>query len=135
MKKILIVEDNEMNRDMLSRRLKRHGFAVCLAVDGHAGINMAKQEKPDLILMDIALGEMDGWEATALIKASAQTAKIPIIALTALAQDSARAMSLRVGCQEFETKPVDIMRLLEKIHLCLAQAKGAGRSSQPAAPA
>jgi CheY-like chemotaxis protein len=124
MTKILIVEDNEMNRDMLARRLQRYGFNVCIAVDGPSGVSMAKQEKPDLILMDIALGDMDGWEATALIKANAQTAKIPIIALTALAHDSARAMSLKVGCQEFETKPVDMLRLLEKIHVCLAQARG-----------
>jgi CheY-like chemotaxis protein len=124
MTKILIVEDNEMNRDMLSRRLKRHGFSVCMANDGPQGFSMAKQEKPDLILMDLALGDMDGWETTALIKANAQTAKIPIIALTALANDSARAMSLKVGCKEFETKPVDMLRLLEKIHVCLAGSKG-----------
>jgi two-component system cell cycle response regulator DivK len=92
---------------------------------------MAKGEKPDLILMDLALGEMDGWEATALIKANTQTAKIPIIALTALAHDSARAMSLKVGCQEFETKPVEMMRLLEKIHLCLAKARGSNGHTQP----
>jgi two-component system cell cycle response regulator DivK len=124
MTKILIVEDNEMNRDMLARRLQRYGFAVCLAVDGPGGVSTASQQMPDLILMDIALGDMDGWEATRLIKADPQTARIPVIALTAHAHESARETSLKSGCQEFETKPVDMLRLLEKIHACLAAARG-----------
>ena len=127
MTKILLVEDNEMNRDMLGRRLTRQGFTVCFAVDGPMGVKMASEELPDLILMDVALGDdMDGWEATRLIKANPQTAAIPIIALTAHALASARETSVQVGCSEFDTKPVDLPRLLGKINHCLAQ---------PAAPA
>ena len=120
MPKILLVEDNEMNRDMLGRRLQRHGFELCFAVDAPNGIAMAKKELPDLILMDIALGEMDGWEATRRIKANPQTAGIPIIALTAHALASDRDMSVTVGCADFDTKPVDLPRLLGKINACLA---------------
>jgi len=120
MAKILIVEDNEMNRDVLTRRLQRHGFSICCAPDGPTGILMAEREKPDLILMDIALGEMDGWEATQRIKASPQTANIPIIALTAHALASDRKKSMDAGCAAFETKPVDLPRLLEKITSCLS---------------
>lgn len=119
MPKILIVEDNEMNRDMLTRRLTRHGFAVCVAVDGPAGIASAGREMPDVILMDLALGDMDGWEATQCIKADAATTHIPIIALTAHAMCSDKAKSLAVGCSDFDTKPVDMMRLLGKIRACL----------------
>ena len=129
MTKILIVEDNEGHRDMLARRLRRHGFAVCVAADGPGGVNMATQQKPDLVLMDMGLGDMDGWEATAIMKANAQTAAIPVIALTAQAHEHARAMSLRVGCEEFETKPVDMSRLLDKINDCLAKTKGARRTN------
>jgi CheY-like chemotaxis protein len=120
--KILIVEDNAMNRDMLVRRLKRHGFDICCAVDGPAGVAMAASESPDIILMDIALGDMNGWEATRLIKAGAETAAIPVIALTAHALSSDRAKSKQVGCADFETKPVDLDRLLAKISACLAAA-------------
>jgi CheY-like chemotaxis protein len=120
MTKILLVEDNEMNRDMLGRRLTRQGFAVCFAVDGPSGVKMAAAEMPDLILMDVALGDMDGWEATRLIKANPQTASIPIIALTAHALASDRETSVKVGCSEFDTKPVDLPRLLGKISHCLA---------------
>jgi len=120
MTKILLVEDNEMNRDMLGRRLTRQGFAVCFAVDGPSGVKMASAEMPDLILMDVALGDMDGWEATRLIKANPQTASIPIIALTAHALASDRETSVKVGCSEFDTKPVDLPRLLGKISHCLA---------------
>lgn len=119
MAKILLVEDNEMNRDMLTRRLQRNGFEVCCAPDGPTGVNMAGTARPDLILMDVALGEMDGWEATQLIKGNPETAHIPIIALTAHALSSDRAKSVEVGCADFDTKPVDMPRLLGKINACL----------------
>ncbi len=119
MPKILLVEDNEENRDMLGRRLQRQGFAVCFAVDGPAGISMAAREVPDVILMDIALGEMDGWEATRRIKSNAATANIPIIALTAHALATDRDKSVEVGCAEYDTKPVDLPRLMGKIKACL----------------
>ena len=122
MPKILLVEDNEMNRDMLMRRLQRNGFTVCCAPDGPSGVAMAAEEQPDLILMDVALGEMDGWEATQLIKARPATAAIPIIALTAHALASDRAKSVQVGCSDFDTKPVDLVRLLGKIENSLAAA-------------
>jgi CheY-like chemotaxis protein len=120
--KILIVEDNPMNRDMLERRLRRYGFEIVCAVDGPSGVAMAAEASPDVILMDIALGEMNGWEATRQIKARASTADIPVIALTAHALSSDRAKSKEVGCAEFETKPVDLERLLAKINACVAQA-------------
>lgn len=119
MPNILLVEDNEINRDMLTRRLQRHGFSVCCAVDGADGVAMAASETPDLILMDVALGAMDGWEATQLIKANPATAGIPIIALTAHALASDRDRSIEVGCSDFDTKPVDMQRLLGKIRACL----------------
>ena len=122
MPKILLVEDNEMNRDMLTRRLERNGFSVCCAEDGPTGVAMALDQQPDLILMDVALGEMDGWEATQLIKGRPSTAGIPIIALTAHALASDRDTSVQVGCADFDTKPVDLPRLLEKINACLAQS-------------
>jgi CheY-like chemotaxis protein len=121
MPKILLVEDNEMNRDMLGRRLQRHGFELCFAVDAPSGIAMASTEQPDLILMDIALGEMDGWEATRRIKSNPATAEIPIIALTAHALASDRDKSVEVGCADFDTKPVDMPRLLAKISACLGK--------------
>src|SRR5262249_57235383 len=104
MHRILLVEDNEMNRDMLTRRLQRQGFSVCSAHDGAAGVAMAASEMPDLILMDVALGEMDGWEATQLIKANPVTSKIPIIDLTAHALASGRPRSAEAGCADFDTK-------------------------------
>jgi CheY-like chemotaxis protein len=122
--KILLVEDNEMNRDMLTRRLQRNGFAVFCAIDGPAGVASAAEEKPDLILMDVALGEMDGWEATTLIKARPSTADIPIIALTAHALATDRAKSIEVGCCDFDTKPVDLPRLLGKINTHLRKPVG-----------
>ena len=131
MPKILLVEDNEANREMLTRRLERQGFLVCCAIDGPAGVAMAEQELPDLILMDVALGDMDGWEATQLIKARPSTANIPVIALTAHALKSDRDRSIEVGCAEFDTKPVDLPRLLGKIRACLAGAAMPG----PATPA
>jgi CheY-like chemotaxis protein len=123
MHKILLVEDNEMNRDMLTRRLQRHGFSVCCAVDGASGVAMAASEDPDLILMDVALGEMDGWEATQLIRANPATSAIPIIALTAHALASDRTKSVEVGCSDFDTKPVDLQRLLGKMRALLREAK------------
>ena len=123
MHKILLVEDNEMNRDMLTRRLQRQGFLVCCAVDGAAGVAMAASESPDLILMDVALGEMDGWEATQLIKANPATAAIPIIALTAHALASDRDKSVEVGCSDFDTKPVDLQRLLGKMRALLPSSE------------
>jgi signal transduction histidine kinase/CheY-like chemotaxis protein len=119
-RKILLVEDNEINRDMLTRRLQRHGFSVCCAYDGAAGVAMAANEMPDLILMDVALGQMDGWEATQLIKANPATSAIPIIALTAHALATDRDKSVKVGCSDFDTKPVDMQRLLGKIRACLS---------------
>src|SRR5260221_4597071 len=119
MHKILLVEDNEINRDMLTRRLQRHGFSVCCAHDGAAGVAMAATEMPDLILMDLALGEMDGWEATQLIKANPATSAIPIVTSTAHALASDRYKSVEVGCSAFDTKPVDLQRLLGRSRACL----------------
>ena len=119
MPKLLLVEDNEANRDMLSCRLVRQNFEVVCAVDGPSGVAAALRETPDLILMDVALGAMDGWEATRQIKGSQATADIPVIALTAHALESDRAKSVEVGCSDFDTKPVDLRRLLQKINACL----------------
>jgi CheY-like chemotaxis protein len=119
MVKILLVEDNEINRDMLTRRLQRQGFQIVCAVDGAEGVAKAKSEMPALILMDVALGAMDGWEATLLIKADPATSHIPIIALTAHALASDRVRSVEVGCSDFDTKPVDLQRLLGKIRAWL----------------
>lgn len=119
MPKILLVEDNEMNRDMLSRRLIRNGFEVVMAVDGQQGVDMASSENPDLILMDMSLPVMDGWEATRRVKADAATKAIPVIALTAhaMVQDKEKAMA--AGCDDFDTKPVEMPRLLGKINALL----------------
>lgn len=119
MAKVLIVEDNEMNRDMLARRLMRHGFEIVLAEDGPTGIAAARESLPDVILMDIALGDMDGWEATEQIKAFPASANIPIIILTAHALLSDRTKSIEMGCADFDTKPIDLPRLLGKINACL----------------
>ncbi len=115
MPKILIVEDNEMNRDMLSRRLERRGFAVVMAVDGQQGVDMARAEQPDLVLMDMSLPVMDGWAATKAIKADAELAGIPVIALTAHAMEGDRAKAIEAGCDDYDTKPIELPRLLEKI--------------------
>lgn len=115
MKKILLVEDNEINADMLTRRLTRRGFTVVWAADGLQAISTALREQPDVILMDMSLPEIDGWEATRRLKQDPTTAHIPIIALTAHAMVSDRERSLDAGCSEFETKPVDLERLLGKI--------------------
>ena len=120
MAKILLVEDNEMNRDMLSRRLQRKGFEVILAADGEEGINLATSENPDLILMDLSLPIIDGWEATRRLKNQPDTAKIPIIALTAHAMADDRQRALDAGCGDYDSKPIDFPRLLSKIESCLA---------------
>jgi CheY-like chemotaxis protein len=119
MAKLLIVEDNEMNRDMLSRRLERRGFVTIIAVDGAAGVAMARAERPDLILMDMSLPVIDGWEASRQLKADPATAVIPIIALTAHAMMSDRDKALQAGCNDYDTKPVDLPRLLGKIDALL----------------
>ena len=115
MAKILLVEDNEMNRDMLSRRLQRQGFEIAMAMDGAEGVALAKSLAPDLILMDMSLPVIDGWEATRQIKADEQTRGIPVIALTAHAMEGDREKALQAGCDDYDTKPVDLKRLLEKI--------------------
>jgi CheY-like chemotaxis protein len=115
MTKILLIEDNEDNRDMLSRRLERKGFVVSLAVDGEEGVSKAKAELPDLILMDMSLPVMDGWEATKSLKNITETTNIPVIALTAHAMSSDREKAIEAGCDDYDTKPVDFKRLLEKI--------------------
>ena len=119
MPKILLIEDNEMNRDMLSRRLKRKGFEVVMAVDGEQGMAMAHSEAPGLILMDISLPVIDGLEATRRLKASPETQSIPIIALTAYAMAGDREKSLEAGCDDYDTKPIELPRLLEKIERLL----------------
>ena len=119
MPKVLLVEDNEMNRDMLSRRLERKGFDVVFALDGQAAVEMADSERPDLILMDMSLPIMDGWEATRQIKANTNLNAIPIIALTAHAMSGDREKALQAGCEEYDTKPVDFPRLIEKINVLL----------------
>ncbi len=119
MAKILLVEDNEMNRDMLSRRLARKGYEVVVGVDGESGVNMAASERPDIILMDVSLPVIDGWEATRRIKAASDTNGIPIIALTAHAMSSDREKALEAGCDDFDTKPVELPRLLAKIERLL----------------
>ena len=115
MSKILIVEDNEMNRDMLSRRLERKGYDVVIAEDGKKGVDMSKSENPDLILMDLSLPVMDGWEATSTIKGDEKTKSIPIIVLTAHAMAGDREKALDAGADEYDTKPIDFKRLLGKI--------------------
>ena len=118
--KILIVEDNEVNADMLSRRLTKRGYIVTLASDGLQGVELAGAVQPDMILMDVSLPGIDGWEATRRLKADPMTAHIPVIALTAHAMASDRQVSLDAGCQEFETKPIELVRLLQKIEQLLA---------------
>jgi CheY-like chemotaxis protein len=124
MTKILLVEDNEMNRDMLSRRLARKGFDVVMAVDGSEAVTMAQSEHPDLILMDMSLPVIDGWEATRLVKTTEVTAHIPVIALTAHAMSGDREKALSAGCDDYDTKPIEMPRLLEKIEALLVRARG-----------
>ena len=119
--KILLVEDNELNYDMLMRRLKRKGFNIILAVDGEQAIEKAQSQNPDLILMDMSLPKIDGWEATRRIKQDPQTQSIPIIALTAHAMVGDREKALEAGCDEYDTKPVDLKRLISKINIFLTK--------------
>ena len=119
MGKILLVEDNALNRDMLSRRLLRSGFSVVMAEDGRQGIASAYSEDPDVILMDMSLPEIDGWEATRRLKSDTSTRRIPVIALTAHAMSSDRQRCLEAGCDDYDTKPVDFQRLLGKIQAAL----------------
>ncbi|MCP4005992.1 MAG: response regulator [bacterium] len=115
MAKILLVEDNEMNRDMLSRRLKKRGFDVVIAIDGASGLDMAGEVHPELILLDMSLPKVDGWEVARRLKTDASTSGIPIIALTAHAMTGDRQRAIDAGCDEYDTKPVEMKRLLEKI--------------------
>ena len=119
MTRILLVEDNEMNLDMLSRRLRRKGYEVVIAMDGETGVTMAASERPDLVLMDMGLPVLDGWEATRRLKGMAETAAIPVIALTSHAMAGDREKALGAGCDDFDTKPVDFERLLAKIEALL----------------
>jgi two-component system, cell cycle response regulator DivK len=113
--RILLVEDNEMNRDMLSRRLERRGYEVLIAVDGQVGIDMARAQNPDLILMDMSLPVIDGWEATRTLKGDRNTEEIPVIALTAHAMSTDREKALDAGCDDYDTKPIELSRLLAKM--------------------
>jgi CheY-like chemotaxis protein len=122
--RILIVEDNELNRDMLSRRLIRRGYQVDLAENGQLGVDLATELKPDLVLMDMSLPVMDGWEATRCLKAAPDTAGIPIIALTAHAMAADRDRAMEAGCDDYDSKPVDLPRLLEKIAKLLPSEPG-----------
>jgi CheY-like chemotaxis protein len=124
MAKILVVEDNEMNLDMLTRRLKRHGFDVLSAQDGAAGLEKAASESPELILMDMGLPVVDGWEATRRLKADPATKAIPVIALTAHAMAQDQENALDAGCDDYDTKPIDLQRLLAKIRKFLPDARG-----------
>jgi len=119
--KVLLVEDNEMNRDMLSRRLIKRGYDVAMAVDGGAGVEMASSESPDIILLDMSLPVMDGWDAARAIKGDPTTAAVPIIALTAHALAGDREKALEAGCDDYDTKPVDLKRLLGKMEALLGE--------------
>lgn len=124
MPRILLVEDNEINQDMLSRRLQRKGYDVLIAVDGGQGVEMARAVLPDLILMDMSLPVLDGWEATRQLKAGSDTSAIPVIALTAHAMSGDREKALDAGCDEYDTKPIDLSRLLAKIEALLGKVAG-----------
>jgi len=125
MPRLLIVEDNEMNRDMLSRRLAKRGYDVAIAVDGEQGLAMARSAPPALILMDMSLPGLDGWEATRQLKALPETRAVPVIALTAHAMAGDREKAIAAGCDDFDTKPVDLPRLLAKIEALLGRTSGA----------
>lgn len=130
MAKILLVEDNEMNRDMLSRRLQRKGYEVVMAVDGEEGVAMASRDAPDLILMDISLPRMNGYDATRAIKADTRTQGVPIIALTAHAMASDREKALAAGCDDYDTKPIELPTLLGKIESLLGRAALKSQATQ-----
>jgi two-component system cell cycle response regulator DivK len=123
MTKVLLVEDNEMNRDMLSRRLTRRGFEVIFAVDGKQGVDAARREKPDIILMDLSLPVMDGWEATRRVKSDDTTRSVPVIGLTARAMVGDREKAIEAGCDDYDTKPVELDRLIGKIERLLGAPK------------
>ena len=123
MHKILLVEDNEMNRDMLSRRLERRGFKVIMALDGAQGVEMARSENPTLILMDMSLPVMDGWTATRTLKDDPATARIPVIGLSAHAMSSDLDKALEAGCDDYDIKPIDLIRLLEKMQTQLDKSR------------
>ena len=124
MPKILVVEDNEENRDSLARRLRRRGFEVLLAVDGQAGVEAAKADKPDLVLMDMNMPELDGWEATRQIKAAAGLEALPVIALTAHAMGGDRERAIAAGCADYHTKPIEFPKLLAQIEATLQASRG-----------
>jgi CheY-like chemotaxis protein len=128
MAKILLVEDNEMNRDMLSRRLERKGYEVELAVDGRQGVDKAKTLAYDLVLMDMSLPEIDGWEATRELRSDPATKSLPIIALTAHAMSGDREKALEAGCDDYDTKPIELARLLGKMEALLGRVGGAGEA-------
>ena len=123
MAKVLLVEDNEMNRDMLSRRLIRRGFQVVFAMDGQQGVDLARSERPDIILMDMSLPVIDGWEATRRVKADNATRSVPVIGLTAHAMAGDREKAIEAGCDDYDTKPVELDRLISKIERLLGTAK------------
>jgi two-component system, cell cycle response regulator DivK len=123
MTRVLLVEDNEMNRDMLSRRLTRRGFEVIFAVDGQQGVDLARSERPDIILMDMSLPVLDGWEATRRVKADNATRTVPVIGLTAHAMSGDREKAIEAGCDDYDTKPVELDRLIGKIERLLSVAK------------
>jgi two-component system, cell cycle response regulator DivK len=123
MTRVLLVEDNEMNRDMLSRRLTRRGFEVIFAVDGQQGVDLARTERPDIILMDMSLPVLDGWEATRRVKADDATRSVPVIGLTAHAMSGDREKAIEAGCDDYDTKPVELDRLIGKIERLLSTAK------------
>jgi len=121
MAKILLVEDNEMNRDLLSRRLERRGYQVLVAEDGEQGVSMAQAERPDLILMDMSLPVLDGWQATQQIKSAPETQSIPVIALTAHAMAGDQDKAIAAGCDDYDSKPIELPRLLDKIEALLGR--------------
>jgi two-component system cell cycle response regulator DivK len=123
MTRVLLVEDNEMNRDMLSRRLTRRGFEVIFAVDGQQGVDLARTERPDIILMDMSLPVLDGWEATRRVKADDATRSVPVIGLTAHAMSGDYEKAIEAGCDDYDTKPVELDRLIGKIERLLSVAK------------
>jgi CheY-like chemotaxis protein len=124
MTKVLVVEDNEMNRDMLSRRLTRRGFQVIFAVDGQQGVDLARSERPDIILMDMSLPVIDGWEATRRVKSDDATRGVPVIGLTAHAMAGDREKAIEAGCDDYDTKPVELERLIGKMERLLGAGKG-----------
>ena len=124
MTKVLVVEDNEMNRDMLSRRLIRRGFQVIFAVDGQQGVDLARSERPDIILMDMSLPVIDGWEATRRVKSDDATRSVPVIGLTAHAMAGDREKAIAAGCDDYDTKPVELERLIGKMERLLGAGKG-----------